>query len=179
MKKLSLAILIMLTACTEKPETVETESMPIELTEHVETVQDQVKALADANGFGNVSDQVIEAIVKASKAYEIDALQLTAIGIIESGLGTNPRAKMRKNDNGTFDRGVFQINTVNWPRCAEFHLDTIEGNAFCAAKLLSQIKINKPSDLGKYHSKTCRPDFCPKKTYFAKITKVLQVASDK
>lgn len=176
MKRLSLAILIMLTACTQKPETVE--SVPVELTESVETVQDQVKALALANGFG-ATDQVADAIAKASKAYEIDAMQLTAIGIIESGLGTNPRAKLRKNSNGTHDRGVFQINTVNWPKCKEFQLDTVEGNAFCAAKLLSQIKIKKPSDLGKYHSKTCRPDFCPKKTYYAKITKVLQVASDK
>lgn len=178
MKRLSLAILIMLTACTQKPETVESESVPFELTESVQTVQDQVKALALANGF-EATDQVADAIAKASKAYEIDALQLTAIGIIESGLGKNPKAKMRKNSNGTHDRGVFQINTVNWPKCKEFQLDTVEGNAFCAAKLLSQIKINKPSDLGKYHSKTCLPDFCPKKTYFAKITKVLQVASDK
>ena len=176
MKQLSLAILIMLTACTQKPETVE--SVPVELTESVETVQAQVKALALANGF-EATDQVADAIAKASKAYEIDAMQLTAIGIIESGLGKNPKAKMRKNSNGTHDRGVFQINTVNWPKCREFQLDTVEGTAFGAAKLLPQSKINKPADLGKYHSKTCRPDFCPKKTYFAKITKVLQVASDK
>lgn len=172
MKQLSLAILIMLTACTQKPETVE--SVPVELTESAETVQDQVKALAIANGF-EASDQVADAIAKASKAYDVDALQLTAIGIIESGLGKNPKAKMRLNQNGTFDRGVFQINTVNWPKCREFHIDTVEGNAFCAAKLLSQIKMSKPSDLGKYHSKT------PSKkiAYFAKITKVLSVASDK
>ena len=172
MKRLSLAILIMLTACTQKPETVESESVPFELTESVQTVQDQVKALALANGF-EATDQVADAIAKASKAFDVDALQLTAIGILESGLGKN--AKTRLNKNGTHDKGVFQINTVNWPKCKEFHIETLQGNAFCAAKILSQIKMRKPSDLGKYHSKTPSK----KNAYFAKLTKVLQVASDK
>ena len=149
MKQISLAILVLMVGCTQKPD-VDASAVP-ETVEQVETVQDQVKALAVANGF-SASDQVADAIAKASKAYEIDAMQLTAIGIVESGLGSNPRAKLRKNNNGTHDKGVFQINTVNWPKCVEFRLETVEGNAFCAAKLLSQIKINKPSDLGKYHS---------------------------
>lgn len=170
MKRLSLAILIMLTACTQKLETVE--SVPVELTESVETVQDQVKALALVNGF-EATDAVADAIDKASKAFDVDALQLTAIGILESGLGKN--AKTRLNKNGTHDKGVFQINTVNWPKCKEFHIETLQGNAFCAAKILSQIKMRKPSDLGKYHSKTPSK----KNAYFTKITKVLQVASDK
>lgn len=170
MKGFSLAILVFLTACgqNESQDLTQVESVQVES----ETVQDKIKALALQNGF-TASDDVADAIVKASKAFDVDALQLTAIGIIESGLGKN--AKTRRNRNGTHDKGVFQINTVNWQRCAEFRLETVQGNAFCAAKLMSQIKMRKPSDLGAYHSKT------PSKkiAYFAKLTKVLQVASDK
>ena len=79
-------------------------------------------------------------------------MQLTAIGIIETGLGKY--AKTRNNTNGTQDRGVFQINTVNYPKCVEYNLDSPEGSALCAAKLLSQIKAKRADYLGVYHSKT-------------------------
>lgn len=170
MKQISLVFLVLVIGCTQKPDV--DSAVPSELVERVETVQEQVKALAIANGF-EATDEVADAIALASKTYEVDAMQLTAIGIIESGLGKY--AKTRRNSNGTLDRGVFQINTVNIPKCKAFHIDTVEGSAFCAAKLLSQIKMVKPSDVAKYHSKT------PSKkiAYFQKITKVLQVASDK
>jgi hypothetical protein len=148
----------------------------ISLNAKAETIQDQIKSLAKANGF-TASDQVADAIAEASETYNIDAMQLTAIGIIETGLGKY--LKTRQNKNGTQDHGLFQINTVNLPKCKAFRIETIEGSAMCAAKLLSQIKMTKPSDIAKYHSKTCRPDFCPKGLYFSKITKVLKVASDK
>lgn len=170
MKRISLAILFLLTACGQN-ESPKTETVTVELVE-TETTQDKIKALALQNGF-EATDAVADAIDKASKAFDVDALQLTAIGIIESGLGKN--AKTRLNRNGTHDKGVFQINTVNWSKCAEFKIETLQGNAFCAAKLLSQIKIKKPQDLGKYHSKT------PSKkiAYFAKLTKVLKAETDK
>lgn len=168
MKSLIFLVLFLgLTACSEKQD----ESPQLFESPRVESTQDKIKALAESNGF-EASDAVADAITKAALAYQVDAMQLTAIGIIESGLGKN--AKTRQNKNGTHDKGVFQINTVNWSKCKEFHIETLQGNAFCAAKLLSQIKITKPSDIGKYHSKTCRPDFCPKKIYFAKLTKVLK-----
>ena len=137
-----------------------------------ESMQAQVKALARLNGF-SASDRIAIAIVDAAQTYQVDALQLTAIGIIETGLGKY--LKTRKNSNGTQDQGLFQINTVNLPRCKMFRIETIEGSALCAAKILSQIKIRKPSDVAKYHSKTPSK----KSVYFAKMTKVLQNVADK
>lgn len=134
--------------------------------------QEQIKALALSSGF-KVSDRIVEAIVEASETFDIDPLILTVIGILESGLGSN--LKTRMNTNGTEDHGIFQINSVNIVKCRAFRLDTVEGNAFCAAKLLSQIKIRRPSDVAKYHSKTKSK----KENYFRKMTQVLRIASDK
>lgn len=134
------------------------------------TMQDHVKALAKANGF-TASNQVADAIVNAAETFHVDALQLTAIGIIETGLGKY--LKTRKNTNGTQDHGLFQINTVNLPKCKAFRIETIEGSAMCAAKLLSQIKMVKIDDVAKYHSKTPSK----KRIYYQKITQVLSVAS--
>jgi stage V sporulation protein SpoVS len=161
MKTKTLIFAILLSGCQiSENQTVAVQALP------VESVQDKIKALADANGF-EASNEVVDAIARASQAFEVDAMQLTAIGIIESGLGKY--AKTRKNNNGTHDHGVFQINTVNLPKCKAFRVDTVEGSAFCAAKLLSQIKIKKPSDVAKYHSKTPSK----KMIYFSKITQVL------
>jgi hypothetical protein len=124
------------------------------------------------NGF-KASKEIIDAITEASEAYQVDPLHLTAIAILETGLGTN--VKTRKNKNGTLDKGVFQINTVNFEKCKAFRLETVQGSAFCAAKLVSQIKMSKPDDIAKYHSKTPSK----KQVYFVKLTKVLQAQSDK
>jgi hypothetical protein len=126
-----------------------------------------VKEFADSNGF-NPSGRVVLAIVKASQQYHIDVLELSAIATIETGMGKF--TSNRKNNNGTIDRGLFQINTVNVKKCIEYNLDSPEGSALCAAKLLSQIKIKHKDYLGRYHSKT--PD--KKANYIRKITKVLQ-----
>lgn len=138
----------------------------------VETVQDRIKALAQDNGF-EATDEIADAIADAAQAFQVDALQLTAIGIIETGLGKY--LKTRRNRNGTIDQGLFQINTVNLPKCKAFRIETIQGSAFCAAKLMSQIRMVRPSDVAKYHSKTPSK----KSIYFAKMTKVLKVAADK
>lgn len=125
---------------------------PVEVeTVEVQAPQDLVLELAKANGF-KPSKRVVEAIVKASGTYGIDVLELTAIGIVETGLGKY--AKTRRNRNGTFDKGLFQINTVNVPYCIEYNLDSPEGSALCAAKLLARIKKNREDYLGVYHSKT-------------------------
>lgn len=157
-----------------QPETVKPVIVaPIEVIDNrIQDVQD----LARANGF-EPSDRIVKAILKACDLYQIDAMELTAIGIIETGLGKY--ATTRKNTNGTKDHGVFQINTVNAPKCVEYNLDSPEGSALCAAKLLSEIKSRRKDYLGVYHSKTCRPDFCPKKIYMAKVSQVLASASDK
>jgi len=114
--------------------------------------QDQVIELANKNGL-KPSNRIVDAILQASSRYNIDPLELTAIGILESGLGKY--ARNRVNKNGTVDKGVFQINTVNYKACIEYNLTSIEGNAFCAAKILSTIKSEHSKDyLGRYHSKT-------------------------
>jgi hypothetical protein len=116
------------------------------------SIQDQVVELANKNGL-KPSNRIVNAILQASERYDINALELTAIGILESGLGKY--ARNRVNKNGTVDKGVFQINTVNYGACIEYNLTSIEGNAFCAAKILSSIKSEHSNDyLGRYHSKT-------------------------
>lgn len=127
-----------------------------------------VRALARANGF-RPSPRVIMAIVSASHRYRIKAKELTAIGILETGLGKY--AKTRTNSNGTQDAGIFQINTINTASCIEYNLDSIEGNAYCAAKLLKGIAKKHSDYLGRYHSKT--PSH--KKAYQNALLRVLAV----
>jgi hypothetical protein len=110
-----------------------------------------IRALANANDF-EPSERVLTAIVAASRRYHIDAKELTAIGILETGLGKY--LKVRHNSNGTDDAGIFQINSINTPSCIEYNLESIEGNAFCAAKLLKRIAKRHSDYLGRYHSKT-------------------------
>lgn len=148
---------------------------PVKVSEPVEVIDTRlqdVQDLARSNGFAP-SKRIIDAILTASETYQIDALELTAIGIIETGLGKY--ARTRKNSNGTYDKGLFQINTVNYPKCVEYNLDSPEGSALCAAKLLSQIKAKRADYLGVYHSKTPTK----KAKYLQKVSQVLQVASDK
>lgn len=151
-----------------QPETVQP-VLPVEVIDN--RLQD-VEDLAKANGF-KPSKRIIDAIVNAADQYQIDALELTAIGIIETGLGKY--AATRKNTNGTHDKGVFQINTVNYPKCIEYNLDSPEGSALCAAKLLSEIKTRRKDYLGVYHSKTPTK----KARYLAKVSRVLASTSDK
>jgi hypothetical protein len=113
--------------------------------------KDEVKMLAEANGL-HATERNISAIVYASNYYRINVSELTAIAIIETGLGKN--VKPRHNSNGTIDTGLFQINTINQPKCIEYNLDSPEGSALCAAKLLYNIKKSRKDYLGVYHSKT-------------------------
>lgn len=149
-----------------KPEPVQIEI--VETDSRAQNIQD----LAKANGF-NVSKRIVDSILRASNDYQIDALELTAIAIVETGLGKYTRT--RKNQNGTHDKGLFQINTVNWPKCVEYNLESPEGSSLCAAKLLSEIKAKRADYLGVYHSKT--PTV--KAKYLKKVAKVLASASDK
>lgn len=137
----------------------------------IDTRTKDVDALAKANGF-TPSKRIIDAIIRASDTYEIDALELTAIGIVETGLGKYNTLK--KNSNGTHDRGVFQINTVNYSKCVEYNLDSPEGSALCAAKLLSKIKSHRADYLGVYHSKTPSK----KMKYLNKVSQVLNLVSE-
>jgi len=145
---------------------------PVEPVEVIDNRMQDVQDLAEANGF-EPSERIVRAILTASDQYQIDALELTAIGIVETGLGKY--AKTRRNSNGTTDKGLFQINTVNESQCVEYNLDSPEGSALCAAKLLSTIKAKRADYLGVYHSKTK----AKKAKYMQKISQVLASASDK
>lgn len=111
----------------------------------------QIQALAASNGF-YPKKRVVNAIIVASETYSVDHLEMTAIGILETGLGKYTQTN--NNANGTKDLGLFQINTVNFPKCIEYNLESPEGSALCAAKILSKIKAKRPDYLGAYHSKT-------------------------
>jgi hypothetical protein len=131
---------------------------------------DVVTELGRANGF-KPTKRIIKAIVDAARLYQIDVSELTAIAIVETGLGKY--AVNRLNKNGTIDKGLFQINTVNEGSCKAFNLDTEEGSALCAAKLLYRIKKNHADYLGRYHSKT--PSL--KNKYMTKVTTVINAVS--
>lgn len=93
------------------------------------------------------------AIARAARVFGIDFRYLGAIAIIESSFGRNIQTRI--NPNGTIDKGLFQINSVNFPKCREFILDSVQGSAMCAAKLLAEIKTRRPDDyFGVFHSKT-------------------------
>ncbi len=126
-----------------------------------------ITALVRANGFV-AHNKTVLAIIAASKAYNVKPTHLAAIAIVESGFGRYDRTRL--NRNGTVDRGVFQINSVNNKKCAAFNLDTVEGNAFCAALILSHMP-----DVASYHSRTPTK----KMIYSKKIAKVLKCPTDK
>lgn len=154
-----------------EPQTVA--PVAVEQIEQVSKDQTQdVADLAKANGYAP-SKRIIESILRASETYHIDALELTAIAIVETGLGKN--ARTRVNSNGTKDHGLFQINTVNVPKCVEYNLDSPEGSALCAAKLLSGIKAKRADYLGVYHSKTPSR----KVAYMQKVSQVLNQGDNK
>lgn len=130
-----------------------------------------VKELALKNGF-KPSNEVIKAVVKAARWYGLEPLDLAAIGLVETGLGKFNQDTY--NTNGTVDTGIFQINTINRPKCVQFDLTTSEGSAMCAAKLLQQIRRKyapkDPQWKAVYHSKT--PQY--KDIYARKIAQVLE-----
>jgi hypothetical protein len=90
--------------------------------------------------------------------YKVSAPLLTAIYHLESSSGL--KCGLRRNTNGTADTGPFQINSVHWTTTCH-HLDVLtdEGNAECAALLLSKQAKHAGHDpiwYGRYHSKTPR-----------------------
>ncbi len=64
-----------------------------------------------------------------------EALTATAISIAEDG-GGDPAALSPKNKNGTFDLGLWQINSIHWSSCGgEAALTVPANNAACAHKI--------------------------------------------
>lgn len=111
-----------------------------------------VHRVAAMNGYAP-SKAVKQAISNAAEAYNIPVAKMTAIAIVETGIGTFTATK--KNKNGTYDKGLFQINSVNKPACMEYDLQTDQGSAMCAAKLLNKLRKKWPLDYyARYHSHT-------------------------
>lgn len=132
-----------------------------------------IRKIAVNNGF-EPNSKVVESISRASKAYNIPVDKMTAIAIVETGLGRYNKNNLNKN--GTVDKGLFQINTVNNEFCSEFNLQTNEGSAFCAAKLLNKLRKTHPNEyVYVYHSKTPSK----KLIYKQKIDKVLLTGNTK
>lgn len=128
----------------------------------------RVRQIAVYNGY-NPPKTTIQAITNASQKYKVPADKLTAIAIVETGLGRYN--KVNKNKNGTKDVGLFQINDINRNTCIEYNLHSDEGSALCAAKLLNLYRKKYPVDYyAVYHSKT--PD--KKVLYKQKIDAILK-----
>ncbi len=146
---------------------------PILLNTLEKTSNEELVLRIAINNSLNPSPQVIFAIAHAAKKYNINATELAAIAIIESNMGKY--TKTRINSNKTKDIGLFQINSINFNKCKEYNIYNFEGNAFCAAKILSQIKTHRSDYIGVYHSKTIKK----KQRYLQKIAKVFKMNTDK
>lgn len=98
------------------------------------------------------------AISKAARRYQVARWDLLKIAYVESSL--NKKVKTGRNPNGTFDIGVFQINSIHLKTTCKIHnVKTLAGNAMCAAKILSQHKAHMKVDdnwVARYHSVTPR-----------------------
>lgn len=113
------------------------------------------------------------AIVRVAKKHNVPVRILRAIATVESSYGAN--SKLRKNTNGTYDAGPLQINSIHWSKsCRHLNIATTEGNAECAAVLLSEHQKYAGTDaawFARYHSKT--PSL--KSQYETKVRKILQL----
>lgn len=120
--------------------------------------------ICDASEQGPSKDAV-KAIYKAATKYDVDAQDLVRIAFVESRFKVDAK---RVNPNGTIDYGMFQINSVHWTTtCKGLDIMTLEGNAFCAAKLLSSAMRHAGKDkqwIGRYHSNTPK-----RKRFYAKL----------
>lgn len=96
-----------------------------------------------------------KSIKNASKTFNVPEKLLYEIAFVESSMRENP--PIRWNKNGTYDVGLFQINSVHWfDMCKEFNVMELNGNSLCAAKLLSihmKYKHIDPYWVARYHSK--------------------------
>lgn len=100
--------------------------------------------------------RTLKIVYKASKRFGVDSQDLLKIAFLESSF---KETAVRVNKNGTIDLGMFQINSVHWSTtCKAFDIFTLEGNAYCAAKLVKLAKEGAREDdehwIGRYHSKT-------------------------
>lgn len=110
---------------------------------------------ANANA-KSVESRIIRNVQVAAKKYGVPELELFKIAYVESSFGIN--AKTRLNPNGTYDIGVFQVNSIHWyTTCKDYNIYKMSGNTMCAAKILAMHYKHKKKDImwaARYHSKT-------------------------
>jgi hypothetical protein len=118
----------------------------------VTCMADSLRAIASLGYFTDA--KVVKVIKDKAAKYGIKPDIMVAIAILESSMNTQAS---RLNSNGTTDYGLFQINSVNKTFCKEYDIQTLKGNAGCAAKLLALHRTKKDIDSNwycRYHSKT-------------------------
>lgn len=107
----------------------------------------------------------INCVLRAANEYQIPGNVLLAIGSVEGG----KEGTARRNDNGTYDLGVFQINTTHWrtgglmSRAGISQLDIRDNGCYSARVAAWLIRSRVDESNGKksywtavadYHSKT-------------------------
>lgn len=120
----------------------------------------------------NPSKEVLSVIYQAARQHDVDAQDLIRVAFVESRFKTYAK---RVNSNNTIDYGMFQINSVHWTTtCKAFDVFTLEGNANCAATILSKLKKRHGAKdknwIGRYHSRTPA-----KKKLYAKLLSKLNL----
>lgn len=114
------------------------------------SVNDWQCLTSDLNGSAANRENYIAASSEASRLFNIPPAMLVAIKRVESGRGLNPMI-VGHNNNGTVDRGYYQVNTEVWlpelqrigagiNAAAELH--GVRHNALIAAWILRR-KLNR------------------------------------
>ena len=114
------------------------------------TKQKDIEKLVLSNNL-KISNRIVNAILLASERYQIDALDLTVIGIIETRLGKYTKTMI--NSNGTKDRGLWMLSDY-------FYANISDGCAYdgiCAT--IQAIRIMKTRGFNEwtcYRKNLCR-----------------------
>lgn len=121
---------------------------------HASRMTDWQCLTSDLRGDAATRDQYIAASAEASRVFRIAPAILVGIKRVESGLGLDPQVS-NANNNGTTDRGFYQVNTEVWlPEIRKIGgsmeasgLHGVRENALVAAWILRR-KMNRPDVQG-------------------------------
>lgn len=114
---------------------------------------EELQNLAERQGYANKA-AIVQVIYDVASEEGLKPSKMLRIAMLESSLNSSA---WRVNKNDTVDVGLFQINSVNFPKCKGLDLNKVRDNVRCAAKLLKEHKRHAKLDaqwLCRYHSKT-------------------------